>query len=81
MVVVNLHLKGKLEKLVNRYVSSGYAASKAEVLRMGLRKLADSNDFEDVSDDPELQKLLLGIKTGKIKPRFKGPVSSVDQMV
>ncbi|MBM3229690.1 hypothetical protein FJZ26_04630 [Candidatus Parvarchaeota archaeon] len=37
MVVVNFKLEGELEKLVERYIKAGYAASKTEVLREALK--------------------------------------------
>ncbi|MFA5930317.1 MAG: ribbon-helix-helix domain-containing protein [Candidatus Micrarchaeia archaeon] len=39
MAVVNLHLDGELMEFMNEYIKRGYAASKSEVLRAGLREL------------------------------------------
>ena len=49
MAVINLHLNGELMDFMNEYIKRGYAASKAEVLRAGLRELIarTSNHEED----------------------------------
>ena len=39
MTVINLHLEGELMDFMESYIKRGYAASKAEVLRAGLREL------------------------------------------
>jgi len=39
MAVINLHLDGELMEFMENYIKRGYAASKAEVLRAGLREL------------------------------------------
>lgn len=39
MAVINLHLEGELMDFMESYIKRGYAASKAEVLRAGLREL------------------------------------------
>ena len=41
MAVINLHLEGELMEFMNEYIKRGYAASKAEVLRAGLRELME----------------------------------------
>jgi Arc/MetJ-type ribon-helix-helix transcriptional regulator len=73
MTVVNVKLTGELESFVDAYIRSGYATSKTEVIRMGLIKLKEQ-EHEDISDDPELEKYLMDIKSGKIKPKMYGPV-------
>lgn len=73
MVVVNVRLTGELERFVENFMRAGYAASKTEVIRMGLMKLKEQ-EFEDISDDPELERYLLDLKSGKIKPKMYGPV-------
>ncbi len=79
MTIVNLRLTGDLERLVDSYLAHGYAASKAEVLRMGLLALKRENpdEFEDISDDPELEQELRAMNAGKLKPKMLGPVSNV----
>ena len=70
MTVVNFQLGGELEKKVQRYIKSGYATSKAEVIRVALTSLEVPVEFEDVSDDPELERYLLDVQSGKIKPEY-----------
>ena len=79
MTIVNLRLTGDLEQLVDYYLAHGYAASKAEVLRMGLLALKKENpvEYEDISDDPELEAELRAINSGKLKLKMLGPVKNV----
>jgi len=75
MVVVNVHLSGDLETFVNGYINRGRAATKAEVIRQGILMLM-SRQYEDISDDPEMEKMLLEEKSGKRKFKFLGKVSN-----
>ncbi len=77
---VCLKLTGELEALVNDYIKRGKAASKAEVVRMGLNKLAEKTKCEDISDDPELEKYLEKIQTGKLDPKYSGPYKNADEL-
>jgi Arc/MetJ-type ribon-helix-helix transcriptional regulator len=45
-ISVTLTLQGELEKLVETYLRKGYAASRAEVIRMGLNKLREKEAEE-----------------------------------
>ncbi len=47
MTVINLHLDGELMEFMESYIKRGYAASKAEVLRAGLRELKMKMPSED----------------------------------
>lgn len=78
MVVINLKLTGALERKLHRFIKHGYATSKAEVLRMGLRELPE---YEDISDDPELEQYLLDVKSGKIKPKIVGTGSDLRKLL
>ncbi len=80
MVVVNVRLTGELERFVESFMKAGYAASKTEVIRMALLKLKEQ-EFEDISDDPELEQYLLDVKSGKIKPKFLKPVSNARDLL
>ena len=81
MTIVNIHLTGELEKEVMDYMRRGYATSKAEVVRMGLISLLkNERKYEDVSDDPELEKYLKDLKSGKIKPKYKGPYKTSGEL-
>ena len=77
MAIVNVRLTGELERFVENFISAGYAASKTEVIRMGLIRLKEQ-DFEDISDDPELERYLLDLKAGKIKPKYRIVSSAKD---
>ena len=44
---------------------------------MGLIRLKEQ-DFEDISDDPELERYLLDLKAGKIKPKYRIVSSAKD---
>jgi len=72
MVVVNFRLEGALARKVDLYIRSGLATSKAEVIRKAIANLEDPMDYEDISDDPKLEAYLLGVKSGRIKPKFVG---------
>jgi len=72
MTIINLRLTGELERFVSDFIRSGYAASKTEVLRMGLIKLKEG-EYEDISDDAELEQYLIDVKRGAIKPKYSGP--------
>jgi|GEM_PF-1973683 len=80
MSIVNVRLTGELERFVENFIGAGYATSKTEVIRMGLIKLKEQ-DYEDISDDPELEQYLLGIKSGKIKPKFLNPVKNAKDLL
>ena len=68
MAMINVRLEGELEKFVQDFIRAGYAASKTEVIRMGLLKLmGERRGYEDISDDPELEAYLMDVKKGKIK--------------
>lgn len=77
---IALTVTGDLEKLIKDYIKRGRATSKAEVVRMGLNKLMDEIDFEDVSDDPELEKYLKDVESGKIDPKMSGPYKNSDEL-
>ena len=81
MVVVNVHLKGNLEYFIERYIKAGYAASKAEVIRMALVQLMEKQDFEDISDDKELEIYLKNVALRKTKPKMRGPVRSAEELL
>ena len=80
MAVVNVHIEGELDRFVQKRIHLGYATSKAEVIRQGLIKLKNDEDVEDISDDPELEKYLLDIQNGKIKPKMSGPYKNSDEL-
>jgi len=80
MAIVNVRLTGELERFVENFIRAGYAASKTEVIRMGLIRLKEQ-EFEDVSDDQELEQYLLDVKSGKIKPKFLKPVSRAKDLL
>lgn len=46
MTIVNVHLDGELERFVNEFVRSGYAGSKAEVIRAALREYEQKNQIK-----------------------------------
>jgi len=48
MPIVNFKLEGELLKFVERYISSGYSSSKAEVIRIALTKLRDEELLKHV---------------------------------
>jgi Arc/MetJ-type ribon-helix-helix transcriptional regulator len=73
MTTLNFRLTGELEKKVQRYIKAGYATSKVEVIRAALSRLEEPVQYEDISDDPELEQYLLGVKSGRIKEKFSGP--------
>jgi len=77
---IALNVTGDLEKVVNNYIKRGKATSKAEVVRMGLNKLIE-DDFEDISDDFELEKYLKNVQSEKIKPKFRGPIKSLKELM
>jgi Arc/MetJ-type ribon-helix-helix transcriptional regulator len=77
---VCLKLTGELDALVNDYIKRGKATSKAEVVRMGLNKLADEVKYEDISDDPELVKYLRDLQTGKIDPKYSKAYKNADEL-
>ena len=79
-MVLNVRLDGELENLINSYIHRGLAASKVEVIRMGLNKLREE-DYEDISDDPELEKYLMDVQSGKIKPKFVGKNKDLDKLL
>lgn len=81
MVVVNFRLEGFLAKKVERYIRTGCAASKAEVIRIALTQLTDPLIYEDISDDPEMVKYLLALKTGKIKSKIVGTDSNLKKLL
>ena len=81
MTMVNFDLGGALEKYVLKRIRMGYATSKAEVIRSALTRSMQQDEYEDVSDDPELEKWLMDVKSGKIKPKFLGPVSSAKDLL
>ncbi|MFH0927719.1 MAG: hypothetical protein V1822_04020 [Candidatus Micrarchaeota archaeon] len=74
-----LKLTGDLEKLVSDYIKKGRATSKAEVVRIGLNKLFEEN-YDDISDDPELENYLKDVKSGKLKPKMSGPFKNTDEL-
>ena len=74
---VNMVLSGELEHLVRDFIQKGYATSKAEVLRMGLFQLMQKEEFEDISDDPELYAYLLAVKEGRIKQKITGNLTEL----
>lgn len=78
---VSIILDGQLEKFVNHYIKDGYATSKTEVLRMGLIKLKKEEEFEDISDDPELYDYLLKRKKGLIKPKIVGGYKELKEIL
>ncbi len=78
---VSIILDGKLERFVNHYIKDGYAASKTEVLRLGLIKLKQSEQYEDISDDPELLDYLRKVKSGEIKPTFGGKPKDLSRII
>lgn len=80
MAVVNVKLTGELERFVETFIRSGYATSKTEVIRMGLIKLKE-REYEDVSDDPELEQYLRDVKSGKIKPKYLGPYKDLKHLL
>ena len=47
MAVINLHLDGELMEFMENYIKRVYAASKAEVLRAGLRELKMKTPSEE----------------------------------
>ncbi|HIH30468.1 TPA: hypothetical protein HA243_03645 [Candidatus Micrarchaeota archaeon] len=81
MTMVNFDLGGALEKYVLKRIRMGYATSKAEVIRSALVRSMQQDDFEDISDDPELEKWLMDVKSGKIKPKFLGPVKDLKHLM
>jgi len=80
MTIVNVRLTGELESFVEKFIKSGYATSKTEVIRMGLIRLKEQ-EFDDVSDDFELKQYLKEIKEGKVKPKFLKPVSNANDLL
>lgn len=80
-MAVNLVLTGELEQLVRQRIKSGYATSKAEVVRMGLTKLKKDDQFEDISDDPELYDYLIKRKKGLIKPKIVGGYKELKEIL
>ena len=80
MTIVNVRLTGELENFVEKFIRSGYATSKTEVIRMGLIRLKEQ-EFDDVSDDPELGQYLREIKEGRVKPKFLKPVSNARDLL
>ena len=79
MVVVNFRLEGALEQKVGRFIRSGYATSKAEVIRLALSSLGEPVEYEDISDDPALESHLRAIKSGKVQPKFVGTDSDIQK--
>ena len=66
MTVVNVNLRGKLEKFIEDYISEGYAMTKAEVIRIALINLMKEKEYDDefemVGDIMSKE-----VKKGKIK--------------
>lgn len=49
MAIVNVHLDGELDRFLNEFVKSGYAGSKAEVIRAALREFEYKNQIKTKS--------------------------------
>ena len=81
MTIVNLRLSGELEHFVERLIRAGYATSKAEVLRMGLIGLKEKQQFEDISDDPALEKYLKDVKAGKVRTKIVGKNADLKRLL
>jgi len=54
MPIVNFKLKGELLKFVKQYINSGYASSKAEVIRIALIKLKEEEHLKTALKHPSL---------------------------
>ena len=78
---VSIVLEGKLEQFVKNYIRSGYAASKTEVLRLGLIKLKQEEQYEDISDDPDLLDYLRRVQSGEIKPKIVGHYKDLKKLL
>ncbi|MFH1306104.1 MAG: hypothetical protein ABIH83_00400 [Candidatus Micrarchaeota archaeon] len=48
-----------MEKLVNNYIKKGRAASKAEVVRMGLNKLREEEKQEAEKEEKDISKFIM----------------------
>ncbi len=81
MTTVNFRLQGELEKKVERYIKSGYATSKAEVIRAALTNLGEPERYEDISDDPELMQYLRDLRRGKIKSKIVGSDTDIQKLL
>ena len=49
MTIVNVNLRGELEKFIESYIQAGYASTRAEVIRIGLNKLREEE--KNISDE------------------------------
>lgn len=54
MPIVNFKLEGELLKFVQEYIKSGYASSKAEVIRIALSKLIEEQHLKASLKKPKM---------------------------
>ena len=69
MSTLSVPLPPSLEHMVNRFVKSGYASTKAEVVRKALRNLAEERAIADVLEARRDPRVLRG-DLRKLAARF-----------
>ncbi|MFA5382596.1 MAG: hypothetical protein WC356_05485 [Candidatus Micrarchaeia archaeon] len=54
MTIVNVNLRGQLERFVEQYIEEGYATSKAEIIRVALTQYFEEkkkNRHKEINED------------------------------